>query len=145
MAALQVVVQTGTRLAAPGPAIEAGIDELNGQFPCALLYIPKTSEIIKSSRLRTETHEVHLLYFDRWETSARTKSQLISAVRADLELMKQNVRNNRTLTVGGVAQAQRAGYTIETNIDDPVMSKRFGFYVISAELVIEVEDLWYSD
>ncbi len=154
--ALAAVLPTNTRVKTDDVHIEKGLAVLGGGFPALVLTIPD------DERLQTAfpstygwTHQVAALYLERWETSTRTYEQLMHDIRADLNVMCQNVADNPQLhatvttpngtVLSDVQNAIEAGTRIRRFIDAPVKDAQnaaFGFYQITASLLIQVRGIF---
>ena len=142
LTALSTVLPAGTAVQAT--VIDSELELMGGAFPALILSCPTTREERAGTGVKKETHQVHVQYLDRWESSSRTLAQLTADARTALEQMKANVRANKTLTVTGTPYALLAGDTMETEIQGPLTEKDLPFPMFAASLALEVQDLWFT-
>jgi hypothetical protein len=156
--ALAAILPAGTHVDSSSVYIEKGLAALGGGFPALILTIPDDERLqVAFPSTYGWTHQVAALYLERWETSARTYEQVMAQIRADLDLMCQNVADNPTLhatvtapdgtVLTDVANAIEAGTRIRRFIDAPVKDSSnaaFGVYQITASLLIQVRGLFES-
>ncbi len=140
MTALATILPAGTTIAQT--VVEKGINAVSGPYPALIVNCPHTDRARVAVRAKKETHQVHVLYLDRWEDSTRTLEQILTDTRTAITQMVANVDANPTLKIAGVANCIIAGDKMSVSVDGPVRDDALGFPLITAELVIEVEDLW---
>jgi hypothetical protein len=141
LTALQAVLPAGTTVAAESVYLQQGIGPDTGSWPVLVLSIPVSDdeEFVVGPTYQT-VHTCHVLYLDNLQWSGRSEEEALADAAAQLDIMRNTLRGNNTLTVEGTPHCWEIR-RIQRRMAQPLDKSQLGFPAIQAEMLVMVADL----
>lgn len=141
LGALAAVVPVGTTVTADSVYIQEGIGPDTGSWPVLVLSIPVSDdeEFVIGPTYQT-VYTCHVLYLDNLQWSGRSQEEALADAAAQLDIMRDTLRGNTTLTVDGTPHCWEIR-RIQRRMAHPLTTAQLGFPAIQAEMLIFVAGL----
>lgn len=141
LAALKVILPTGTIVNPDSVFIQRGLGPTQAMSPTLTLSVPVSDddEFTVGPTFQT-TLVCHVLYLDHWAENSRPYEDIMATAAEQLSIMRANLRANRWLTVDGTPNCWNIG-RIQRRVVGAVSKGELGFPSIRAEMFVWVLDL----